>query len=317
MKNVILLILLMSAFIGFAQPIPGDEENIPYLVTFGKDAPKSWGDDDYNQIFFFVIPKHHKTPFFIRVFDPNCGGMHDESKLGFNSTTTFSIYGGANALNKNDAANKGPVDGYKSGVLKFTKKFGAESTYDNKWYSFGPLNPIEGDYHEEYGGYVFKVICDGTSGDDGNLYKYYLSTSPTQNVAIEGGNAFTYEYTFRLHEKSPSVSHIYPFVDKYTISVKQSNFDFDDDSYIRIVSASKKGLKVTTSTEGKWASSQHEITDAEKGNSLDIQIIKTGNKNNNNVGFYITNQYGKYLPFYTVPIGGVPKYNYSIGVRKK
>lgn len=300
-----------------AQNIPSEEENIPFLVTFGNEAPKSWGDDDYTQIFFFVIPKHHKTPFFIRVFDPNIGGKHDESKLGYNSKTTFSVYGGVNALNKNNQANKAPVSGYKSGVLKFTKTFGSESTYDDTWYTFGPLNPIEGDYHEEYGGYIFKVICEGVSGDDGNLYKYYLSSKPNENSPIEGGNAFTYEYTFRLHDKSPSISHIYPFIDKQTVSIKQSNFDFDGDAYIRIVSASKKGVKVTTSAEGKWASSQHDITEAEKGNSLDLQIIKNGTKGNNNVAFYITNQYGKYLPFYTVPIGGVPKYNYSIGVRKK
>jgi hypothetical protein len=32
--------------------------------------------------------------------------------------------------------------------------------------------------------------------------------------------------------------------------------------------------------------------------------------------FYITNQYGELMPFYTVPIGGVPKYKYKIGVKR-
>jgi len=35
------------------QPVPGKDENIPFLVTFGKDGKTSWGDADFYQIFFF------------------------------------------------------------------------------------------------------------------------------------------------------------------------------------------------------------------------------------------------------------------------
>ena len=73
---------------------------------------------------------------------------------------------------------------------------------------------------EQYGGYVIKVIAEGKAGDDGNLYRYFMSTSGTQNIPIEGGNAFTYEYSFRLSDNPKDISHIYPFVDDRVISIK-------------------------------------------------------------------------------------------------
>jgi len=69
------------------QPVPGKDENIPFLVTFGKDGKTSWGDDDFSQIFFFTIPKDYNRPIYIRVFDPDCGGENDEIQGEFNTRT--------------------------------------------------------------------------------------------------------------------------------------------------------------------------------------------------------------------------------------
>ena len=141
-----------------------------------------------------------------------------------------------------------------------------------------------------------------------------MSTLKDSNKSVEGGNSFTFEYCFRLHKSSDQISHIYPYVDEAVISVRQSNFDWDADGVIRIVSAQRKGEKAYCLGDNKWASSSHKIYSAEKGKSLDIQFVKKegSNSDNNNVVFYITNQYGEMLPFYTIPIGGVPVYKYSI-----
>ena len=73
-------IVIMGIVLGFqwcatslyAQPVPAADENIPFLVTFGKQASRSWGDDDYVQSFFFSLPEEFKQPFYLRVFDPEC-----------------------------------------------------------------------------------------------------------------------------------------------------------------------------------------------------------------------------------------------------
>lgn len=318
-KTIASLFLLLLSVIVYSQAVPSPEENIPFLVTFGNEAPTSWGDDDHSQTFFFVVPKDYTQPVFIRVFDPDVGGKHDEVRGDFNTKTTFAVYGGSGAFSNEDARQTDPVGEYKSGNQLASKTFGKNPKYDDAWYTFGPFNPSEGELVENMGGYIFKVICEGVTGDDGNLYRYFMSTMPNKNVPIEGGNAFTYEYTFRLHSDAEQVSHIYPFIDDKVVSIKQSNFDFDNDGYIRIVSVGRKGEKVKMSGDDEWSHSEHKILDVERNTSLDIQFIKRKDRviRNNNVVFYVTNQYGELLPFYTVPIGGVPKYQYNIGVKPK
>jgi len=315
MKKLALLSLTFFLIISLikvkAQSIPAKNENIPFLVTFGNKAEKSWGDDDFNQIVFFSIPKEQKKPFFIRVFDPNVGGKNDENRQGYNTKTKFSLYG-AGCFSDKDEENKDPVGNFKRGNLISSKTFGSEPVFDNKWYTIGPINPLEGELLPDLGGYIFKLVVEGVSGDDGNLYKLFMSVKNNENVAIEGGNAFMYEYSFRINSKK-QIAHLYPYVDQHTISVKQYNFDFDDDAYIKLISMSIPGVKVSTSKDGMWSKSQHEMKEKDKKTSLDIQIIKTGAKSNNNVVFYITNQRGEFLQFHSIPIGAIPKK--KIGLR--
>jgi hypothetical protein len=48
-----------------------------------------------------------------------------------------------------------------------------------------------------------------------------------------------------------------------------------------------------------------------------VQFVNNSNaKPNNNICFYITNQYGESLPFYAIPIGGKPVYKYSNSLEK-
>ncbi len=310
MKYLLCTLFALSSLASWAQPVPAEEENIPYLVTFGKDAERSWGDDDFCQVFFFTLPDDFKKPFYIRVYDPGCGGEVDELNDEFDTLTRFSVYGGKGCITNDDARATDPAGDYKSGNLLDTKVFGSKLQYDEDWYSFGPFNPSEGEFTQKYGGNVFKVICEGIKGNDGNLYRYYMSTEPDKNVEVEGGNAFTFEYTFRLHQDPWQTSHIYPYIDDQVISVKQFNFDWDNDGYIKIYSVATLGEVLTLSGDSNWSQSTYKIKDKERGKSLDIQFTKNDaqNINNNNVVFFVTNQYGELLPFYTVPIGGIPKY---------
>lgn len=315
-KNApISIFILLFSIVCTAQQVPGKEENIPYLVTFSKDSEKRWGDDDFSQTWFYVIPKDTKKPFYIRVYDPDVAGKIDELKADANSKTKFSVFGGKGCYTDPDATNKDPLGNYKSGTLLNSKVFGNQPEYDEKWFNFGPFNPTEGELINELNGYVFKIISDGLEGNDGNLYKYFLSSSSTSNIPLEGANLFTYEYTFRVDEKPGSISHVYPFVDENVISVNINTFDLDDDSYMRLVSVAKKGDKINGSIDNEWAISNHTISNEEKKTSLDIQIIKFREKVNNNLVLTITNQYGKSLPFFSIPIGGVPKYKYKIGIK--
>jgi hypothetical protein len=303
------------------QAVPGKDENIPFLVTFGKNGETSWGDDDFNSIFFFTIPKDYNKQFYVKVFDPDCGGENDEIQGFFDSKTMFSIYGGKGVDPDKNLASRGLKNGenYKQGNLLASRVFGNDPGYDNGYYSFGPFNPSEGDYNEKWKSYIFKIVCEGISGDDGNLYRYFLSRDANSDLPIEGANAFTYEYTFRMWNNIKSVSHIYPYVDTGIVSIKQRNFDWDDDGVILVVSTYKQGIPLPISNEDDEKISIIPVEQAEIGKSLDFQFHKKQEflVRNNNVVVSLENQRGDALQFFSSPIGGVPVYQPVMTIRKK
>jgi hypothetical protein len=151
------------------------------------------------------------------------------------------------------------------------------------------------------------------------MFRYFLSKEADANVPIEGGNAFTYSYTFRLWNENQSVSHIYPYVDTGVVYIRQRNFDWDDDGKILVVSRYKQGIELEVSGEDEWVEGRVPIEQAEIGSSLDFQFHKRQDflVRNNNVVITIESQRGDALPFFSSPIGGVPVYQPVIQVRQK
>ncbi|MFL5762454.1 MAG: hypothetical protein ACJ77K_00845 [Bacteroidia bacterium] len=318
MKKILLLILLPLAFPSgvVAQPVPSTDEKFPFLGTFGKNSLKEWGDDDFVQTFFFVVPMSEKNPVYIRIFDPETGGSFDELHgASFNTKTRFSVYGGKGAHSDPDCKKSDPTGNFKSGIQLVTKVFGNDTAFDNKWTTLGPFNPTEGEIQPDFGGYVFKIVVEGLEGDDGNLYRLFLSSKSNENKEIEGGNAFAYEYSLRLSDTKSSVAHLYPFIASNVTAVNINIFDYDDDGVIRVVTVAKKGTGEKSSSNNEWKKSTQPIVPEEHNTSMDIQFIKLKDSNNNNIVVYIQNQYGENMPFFASPIGGVPKYKYKIKVK--
>lgn len=311
-----LILMFIASKQASAQMVPSTFEQIDYLVTFGAKSNPAWGDDDHSQVFFFVVPSSFTKPIYIRLYDASTGSNIDERNGTWDTKTKFSVYGGVGTHSHPDSRKTDPVGKYKSGNLMASKTFANETRYDNKWYSFGPFNPLEGEESEQMGGYVFKVIAEGITGDDGNLYKYFLSTQPDLNRDVEGANAFTYEYSFRLPEAANSVAHLYPFIDKDMVSITQHNFDFDKEGAVLIYSVAKNRHKAEVSSNNNWGTSKHMIAEEEKNTSMDLQIVKSVTSRND-MACYLTNQYGDAVPFFSSPIGGPPKYKYKVDVKYK
>jgi hypothetical protein len=313
-------IFLISSLLGVflycnnitAQPVPGKDENIPFLVTFGKEGKTSWGDNSFTSIWFFSILKDYKKPFYIRVFDPDCGGENDEIQGEFNTKTLFSVFGGKGADPEANVESRGLEKGvnFKKGNLLASRVFGSEAKTDNKYFVFGPFNPTDGEFNVKWNSYIFKIVCEGIDGDDGNLYRYFLSSDPNNNVPIEGANAFTYKYTFRMWNDFGSVSHIYPYIDTGIIYVRQTNFDWDNDGKILVVSRYKQGIEVAVSGENDEVRSLIPVEPEEMNSSYDFQFHKRQGElvKNNNVVIITENQRNEAMPFFSSPIGGVPVY---------
>lgn len=314
-----LALVLGIAGAAAAQAVPNPGEKIENLVTFGAQAPTTSGDDDFTQTFFFLVPATERRPLYIRVFDPDCGGQLDAKVGQFNTRTEFSLYGGPGTHSAKGATDPRPASpaAAPSGRLIKQQVFGEEPKYDGQYFNFGPLNPLEGELVEQFQGYVYKVVVRGLSGNDGNLYRFFLSSSPNLNVPIPGGNAFTYEYCFRIPAAPVGRAvtvHLYPFANEHVVSIKQSNFDIDNSAKLTIFSVAKNGHSAAVSGDGKWTSSVLPINPKEYGLSLDFRLVSKSTTFND-VVFYVTDQYDTALPFFAVPLGGPPRYKYDIDMK--
>ena len=147
-------------------------------------------------------------------------------------------------------------------------------------------------------------------------YRYYLSRDANSRSAHRRANAFTYKYTFRMWNDIKSVSYLSLC---YTgiVSIKQRNFDWDDDGVILVVSRYKQVSRCLFQTKTTGLIDVP-IEPAEIGKSLDFQFHKKQSwlVRNNNVVISLENQRGDALQFFSSPIGGVPVYQPVIGIRK-
>lgn len=305
--KICLLMLFIISFLNFyyAQQIPSLESNIEYLVTYGKDASLEMGDDDYSQVFFITIPESYKNKFYVRVFSPAANSKDDVLIDQNNSLFNYSVYGGQEAIN-NFSKNVNPILGFNKGELLYSESFG--NSADTSWAALGPFNPKDGALSTSISGNkerVFKVICSGVSGDDGNLYKYYVSQEEASNKKIEASNSYTYECSFRMKTKTKEKVYFFPYITDNISKIQVHNFDFDDDGSIRFFSNKKDGFLIQNSGDGFWSSTSINIVTEEKNRTAEIVFTKLGDWHND-LTFYLLNQEEKGIALYSMPIGRRP-----------
>lgn len=309
--SIAVFLCLCVATLASAQEFPSPLENVAFITTFGQDAPSSWGDDDHVQVYFVSIPNDYPDAVYLRVFDPDIGGQFD-AKMGggFNTKCTFSVIGGAGAYSSEAGRQVDPLEGFKVGTQLVSRSFETDQNTDGKWVTLATLNPREGENDPELEAFVFKIVCEGLSGDDGNLYRFFLSTSTDENLPVPNANAFAYELCFRLKKTTDQPAHFYPFIESNVVAIRQYNFDFDQGGAIRLFSVARQAVGQIVSGDDEWKLTESKILTPEKNASIDYQIIPASN-GDNDMAVYFTNQYGEAIPFFASPIGGVPQFGYK------
>ncbi len=104
------------------------------LVTYGQETPVKEGDDDHVQIIFFRVPVAVERKIHLRLFDADCGGLHDSIFETLNTQTRFSLLGGINVFT---GANVNKVhhseEELMAGNLIKRMTFGQNTTLDNAY----------------------------------------------------------------------------------------------------------------------------------------------------------------------------------------
>jgi len=185
--------------------------NPALISTFGKDANKQDGDDDFLQEIFFVNRNDSAISIYVRIFDPETFGNLDYRPKIVPAAkppakTAFDILEGESLL--------------------FSQVFAADPRTDGRWVTLTKIQAKPGK--------IYKLLVRGLSGFEGNLYDYFFSLQADRNVPVQQLSAYAYKLNIRQFSAANMAIRL-PFV-LPTDSVNIRNYDCDDvvKSYLSI-----------------------------------------------------------------------------------
>lgn len=191
---VIFLMLSITGGALFSQVAAGNEKS---FATLGNMLGDRYKTDVCSQTIFFAVPAQVNEDIYLRVFDPDCGGAYDKPNGLWETNTVFEVYGGKGCISELDARRLLPEGDYKSGTIIHRALFARESEVDGTWVAFGPFSSDQGETLEAYPGYVFfKLIVEGRTGNDSNVYALSVSSRPDRNREVANAEIFEYR---RIH----------------------------------------------------------------------------------------------------------------------
>ncbi|MBU1061874.1 MAG: PKD domain-containing protein, partial [Candidatus Omnitrophica bacterium] len=281
---------------GFCVKVPGEDTNMRYLYVFGEDGKKSYGAKKQPQVIFLMIPEDYTGEMQISIYDPDVGGYIDEKSGKWDTETRFSIFGGKRAYSSIAGLSEAKITDFSQGTLLDAKKFGEDKSFDREVYHFTPIEAVKG---EKIGKFrYFKVLAEGLSGDDNNVFSLEVSPDSVQ--------AFSYSLSIRLSEVRGTKMALYPFIPLGTSKIIEYNYDVDPQGgEIELISATKS-YKIKASGTGVWANTKVDISPSEAGKRWVYEITKD-RQPNANMAVYLTTDDGAAIPVFFAPGPDGPK----------
>lgn len=167
-----------------------------FLLTYGNMASMDSGQEECCHTVFIAIPENLSHSFYVRVFDPDCGGKNDHSNGLWETNTEFQLYGGDGCIHMHLQGGEEINSHSSQGTLLQEKLFANEPVFDNSWVTFGPFTAEQGEKIEKYSGRFFKLVVEGKTGNDGNQYAIALSSSDYENTKPVGAVLYQDEFDF-------------------------------------------------------------------------------------------------------------------------
>lgn len=253
-----------------------------FLVTYGSSADPSEGDPDFKQVIFVHVPLSAALSVSIALFDAECGGEHDSSKGLWDTSTKFSLYGGAGITTSKTIREHLPTPAdLTAGTLLASRTLGFAPILDNRWTQLGRVQLMSG---ERVGNEaVFKIVIEGQKGDDGNAFDVgvFLDEGLTREVA--GARVLSYAPTVRIDDDA-LVAELRLRLNDGTSSVLVNNFDLG--GAIPTLEGPFRGYAVAPlSDQGNWVASKVDLDGKEKAAMWALQF-GGGREVPNDAAFY-------------------------------
>ncbi len=266
-----------------------------YLITYSPSAGIAEGDDDFIQIIYFKVPVTYTDSLYVRILDADVGGSRDARYGGvWDSETRFQLFGGNGTSSISPIKSATPsLSERSSGVILAEETFAVNPFRDNRWYSFASVSPVSG---ESISGYrVFKIVVEGLSGNDGNVFDIAVSRSPQRNITPNGLIMYTHSPTIRLPQSGVHGEIRFDFPEN-TKEVVINNFDCAG-ATIALETAFRSNLTVESSGQGKWAVGNVGLLPLEVDRPCAI-TFEGGKEIPNDATFFITDEDSNSIPLY-------------------
>ena len=273
----------------------------PLMVTYGAAAPTREGDPTHTQIIYLAVPADLKERVYVRLFDPDTGGEHDLIYTRPDTVTRFALYGGDGAFAGEPLDGKSVSEAELSGgTLLAEKSFDDAARYDNSWTNFAFISAGQGE--ERNGQRIFRLVIEGNSGNDGNLYGVALSLRDRRQVDVEGAALFSYAPTIRVPNRQTLTELRFTAPD----DSRKLAIDNFDAAHGRVsLTTAFRTLPLTASGQDHWRTDEVELQDQELGKPAAITLAG-GGEMPNDATFFIAVRADKLLPLDLPPFNWTP-----------
>ena len=220
------------------------------LITFGPDAERHKGDDDFREIVYIRVPQSFSQRLYLRIFDPDVGGAEDEPTGPWNTRTRFSLLGGQGAYSATKpSAEKMPPPSATIATVLAEEVFGEDPLTDGKWHTLGSFLPEQGEAVDEH--LVFALVVEGLEGDDGNLFDVAVSTDPGSNRPPAEVSLVSYQPTFTVPPGSKQFAEARFLIPAGTTGLTVRSFD-PDSARMYLEMPFVEAFRLRAAANGRW-----------------------------------------------------------------
>ncbi len=263
-------------------------QDVPLSVVYGPAASTKEGDDDHREVLFLSVPAELKDRLYLRIFDPDTGGDHDTAYGGAEDTEVrYALFGGDGALTGIGARIDPSEEQLASGELLAEARFGANAALDGQWRTIATLTPDQGELVGDRR--LFRLLVEGLSGNDGNLFSVALSLRDRRNLIPQGLEIFGLAPTVRV-PSDDVVTELRFVVPPDAQRLVVHNFDAAN-ADLEFATAFRS-VPLAASGQDEWRETEVALQERERGQPAAI-VFAGGTEIPNDATFYVTDQSGQ------------------------
>lgn len=304
MKRVSLITFLTLAVLLFYSP-PADsavlEQNL--LLIAGQQAARAEGDLYHRAVFYLEIPPQVTGTIYVRIFDADLGGSHDNWRDG--SEAYYHLYG-KGGLNWNLRSILDPV-GARTPLADL--RLGVSKYYDDQWRTIAALDVNDADLKNDTR--YFQLVVDGVKGAAINRYQVFVSAQEKENQPIDGLRILSPSVTLHLPAAPGLATQVRFTIPADADYLKIFNFDAEQrekGTTLFFETPFARHIPITDSKDAQVTFTKIDLTAEDKGNPGAIVIHNP--KSGNYLQVWITDQQDQpillSLPVFTAPENHLP-----------